>query len=71
MAEESAPGQADPGFKQPQRIEATWVGARANLPYYQRQAAQLARVLQGVSWILAGGGNQSESYPASAISGIF
>src|SRR5207245_2583797 len=33
---ESAPGQADPGFKQPQRIEAAWVGARANLPYYQR-----------------------------------
>jgi hypothetical protein len=67
---EAAPGQADPGFKQPQRIDVAWVGARAGLPYYRQQAAQLARVLQAASWIAAAGGNQRAAGSPAAASAV-
>jgi hypothetical protein len=40
-----APERAEPGFKEPRRLQIAWVGATPELPFYQKAAGKLQTIL--------------------------
>lgn len=78
-ARESTPGAHVPGFKQPPRVEAEWVSARVDDPYYRAEAdKELGRVRtalaagQGVlaAGMRTGGGGATAALAAVTVSAI-
>ncbi len=43
------PKGREPGFKQPRRVQAEWVKARADAPHFQREAARLTDLIESLS----------------------